>query len=370
MSLAVSQTGPALRIEAAIGREYDNFGLARLILSLMVVVSHTVSIGKTGLAADEIGRASTGFTLGEHAVNGFFAISGFLICMSWERRPDAFVFLTSRFLRLVPALVGAVVFATLVLGPLMTSLSFGAYFRDRETWSFLWETILRLKSTGALPGVFRDNPLDIVIGTVWSLKYEIGCYLGLFVLGITGLLLRRWVVLGVVLFFGLGLLAIDIFQIEISPSRFTGFRLRFIFALGAALYVWRASIALTGWVAGGLLALTVLLAKTPFYQTVLFASEGYVVLYLALAPNLTLRALDMPFDLSYGVYLYGMMVQQMLVSLFHPQNPYWLLPPALLLTVLLATLSWAMIEHPALRLKSKVIGRFARRPPASASLQN
>ena len=362
-------SGSMLRIEDAIGREHDNFGLMRLILSVMVVVSHTVSIGKTGLAADEIGHALTGFTLGEHAVNGFFAISGFLIAMSWERRPDAFVFLTSRFLRLIPALIGAVVFATVVLGPAMTSLPLAAYIGDRETWSFFWETILRLKSTGVLPGVFRDNPLDIVMGTVWSLKYEIGCYLGLFVLGITGLLLRRWVILGVALFFGLGLLAIDVFQLPVAPSRFTGFRLRFIFASGAALYVWRGVVPLTGWIVAGLAALTLLLAKTPLYQTALFAADSYGVLYLALAPHLTLQSLDRRFDLSYGVYLYGMMVQQALVSLFHPNDPYWLLPPALILTVMLAALSWTFIERPALRLKSKLIASYGQRRSAMATRQ-
>src|SRR5690606_23266723 len=62
-------------VSAAMAGE-NNFTLLRLALAVAVVVSHSVSV-TTGSVFDEPLAASTGFTLGEHAVNGFFAISGF-----------------------------------------------------------------------------------------------------------------------------------------------------------------------------------------------------------------------------------------------------------------------------------------------------
>lgn len=346
-----------MTIAQALTRGFDNFGFIRLALSVFVVVSHTVSIGLTGLASTEPGYAWTGLTLGEHSVNCFFAISGFLIAMSWDRRPNAVFFATSRFLRLVPGLVAAVVISTFVIGAAMTSLPLSAYLRSGETWQFLLETIFRLKSTGTLPGVFEDNPLHIVLGTVWSLKYEIGCYFGLFVLGVTGLLLRPRVILAVALIFGLGLLAIDILALKVSASQFTAFRLRFIFALAAALYVWRERVPVSLPMALMAFLLALALQRTPLYHAALYATETYLVLCLAIAPGLSSPKLELPFDFSYGIYLYGLPVQQALTALFHPQNPYMLLPPALMVTTVFAAFSWYCIEKPTMSLKKRVLAR-------------
>ena len=344
-------------IAQALSRPYDNFGVIRLLLSIFVVVSHTMSIGLTGLASSEPGYSWTGLTLGEHSVNCFFAISGFLIAMSWDRRRNAMFFATSRFLRLVPGLVAAVLISTFVIGAFMTTLPLTAYVASRETWQFVLEAILRLKSTGTLPGVFRDNPLDIVLGTVWSLKYEIGCYFGLLLLGVTGLLLRPRVILAIAVIFGLSLLAIEFFALKLSLSQITAFRLRFIFASAAALYVWRDRIPVSLPVALLSFSVALMLRGTPVYHTALYAAETYLVLCLAIAPGLSSPKLELPFDFSYGIYLYGLPVQQALTSLYHPANPYLLFPLALLVTTLFAAFSWYCIEHPALALKKHVLAR-------------
>ena len=72
-------------VAVAMQRPYDNFALIRLGLALAVVVSHAFSV-TTGAVNDEPLAVALGFTLGEHAVNGFFAVSGFLVTMSYDRR--------------------------------------------------------------------------------------------------------------------------------------------------------------------------------------------------------------------------------------------------------------------------------------------
>ncbi len=73
-----------MTVAEAIQRPYDNFTALRLALAVAVVISHAFSVG-TGRHVDEPLTVLTGYTLGEHGVNGFFAVSGFLVAMSWDR---------------------------------------------------------------------------------------------------------------------------------------------------------------------------------------------------------------------------------------------------------------------------------------------
>ena len=122
---------------------------------------------------------STGFTLGEHAVNGFFAVSGFLVTMSFDRRGWR-DYVVARALRIVPALVAATLVTALLLGPALTRLPLAQYLADPALWRFIALTPTTFKSATALPGLFSDNVFPYPMGTVWTLKYEMLCYLGVF----------------------------------------------------------------------------------------------------------------------------------------------------------------------------------------------
>src|SRR3954464_3257538 len=108
-------SSPDLRVSTiadAMSRDRNNFDLVRLGLAFAVVVSHAFSI-TTGVPDHEPLKGSTGFTLGEHAVNGFFAISGFLVTMSFDRR-DWRDYVVGRILRIAPALIAATLAVGLV----------------------------------------------------------------------------------------------------------------------------------------------------------------------------------------------------------------------------------------------------------------
>lgn len=173
---------------------HNHFGLLRLVLALAVVVSHALSV-TTGRVEDELLAHSTGFTLGEHAVNGFFAISGFLVTMSYEQRGWR-DYVVARTLRIAPGLIAATLVVSLLLGSALTTLDLRAYLSDPRLWRFIGATLTSFKSSAPLPGVFADNPLTFPMGTVWTLKYETLCYLGVLVAGLAGLLGQRRIVLG------------------------------------------------------------------------------------------------------------------------------------------------------------------------------
>ncbi len=337
----------------AMRRPYDNFALIRLALALAVVVSHASSV-VTGQLDDEPLKTLTGFTLGEHAVNGFFAISGFLVTMSFARRGWR-DYVAARALRIAPGFVAAVLVVAFLLGPALTSLGVGAYFADGRLWRFLAATLTSFKSAIVLPGVFDANPLQFPMGTVWTLKYEVLCYAGVLGLGVIGLLTRKLVavLLPAGLFAALGTL--QTLEPELPKGVETALRLPLLFAAGGALYVLRDQVRLSALAVAALSLAAWSAFGTPLYGPVVYMAQAYGVIWLALAPGLSHPRLEPAYDLSYGTYLYGWPVQQALQALLPAAGAAALLAPSIVLTLAVAALSWVLVERPALRLKRRWI---------------
>ncbi|MHB2206743.1 acyltransferase family protein [Methylobacterium sp. CM6257] len=342
-------------VAAALGNGRNGFTGLRLALALAVVVSHAFSVA-TGAAGDEPLARITGYTLGEHAVNGFFAVSGFLVTMSCDRRGIR-DYALARTLRILPGLVAATLLVSLVLGAAMTRLPLAEYFRDPALWSFIRGTLTTFKSNAALPGVFDANPYRAPLGTVWTLKYEVLCYLGILVAALCGLLRRRWPALLIVAGLALALsIAGGLRGPELPKGIETALRLPLIFAAGACLYLWRDRLRVSAAALACLAFAAVALARTPAYPPLLFLAEAYGVVWLALGP-MARGIFDPAADLSYGIYLYGWPVQQSLHALWPDASGPALLAPALALTLPVAALSWYGIERPALALKARALGR-------------
>jgi peptidoglycan/LPS O-acetylase OafA/YrhL len=353
------------RIEEALTRPHNGFAIIRLLLALAVVVSHAFSV-TTGSVTDEPLTVSTGFTLGEHAVNGFFAVSGFLVTMSFARRGWR-DYVIARALRILPGLAAATLVVSLCLGPVLTVLPVVEYFRSEAVWRFIGTTLTTFKSNSALPGVFSQNPFTFPMGTVWTLKYEVLCYIGVLTVGLAGLLRGRLPALLVVLGLAVALMALDLVRPDAPKGLQTAFRLPFIFAAGAALYLWRDRVRLSAIVVLVLLLATTALQQSFAYHALMFTSEAYGVLWLALSPQLARPIFDLPDDLSYGTYLYGWPTQQALRQLFPTSSSFALLGPSLVLTLAIAVISWRLIEKPALDLKARALGKRPRGAIAPAA---
>jgi len=343
----------APRVAKALANPHNNFGLLRLVMAVAVVISHAFSV-TDGRVEQEPWFATTGFTLGEHAVNGFFAISGFLVTMSFLRRGWRDYGL-ARLLRIAPGLIAATLIVALLIGGLMTNLDRAAYFSDPRLWRFISATLTSFKSAAALPGVFEGNPLQFPMGTVWTLKYETLCYLGVLVAGIAGLLAKPRFALGTLVALTLAVVLREVLIPDGPKGTETALRLPLIFLAGGVIYLYRERVTLSlPLLALALLAL-VPLAFTPLYKAALYLVTAWGVLVIALAPALTRRSVEPPADLSYGVYLYGWPVQQALHALFPALGAVALLWPSLVATFLIAALSWFLVEKPALDLKRRLL---------------
>jgi peptidoglycan/LPS O-acetylase OafA/YrhL len=192
---------------------------------------------------------------------------------------------------------------------------------------------------------------------VWTLKYEMLCYIGVFAAGLAGLMRQRIVALGLIAALFVAIVALDLLHPGAGKATQTSLRLPFLFAAGSVLYLWSDRLSVSAIVAAALLAATWLAAGTPLYKALLFAFEGYGVIWLALAPGLSHPALEPHADLSYGTYLYGWPIQQSLHALWPGIAAGVLLVPSLAITLLIAAVSWTLIEKPALGLKARALGR-------------
>lgn len=344
-------------VAEAIKRPYDNFTILRLALAVAVVVSHAFSVG-TGRHADEPLYALTGYTLGEYGVNGFFAVSGFLVAMSWDRRGGVLPFALARVLRVFPGLIAAVLVTALAIGGALTTLPKAAYLADGRVWTMIWATLTSFKSATVLPGVFEANPLRWPISTVWTLRYELLCYAGLLAYGALGGFRRPALMLAAAIGAGVALIVLACLG-SVPKGQETALRLPLIFGCGSLAYLYRHKLPLNAGLVLGLVAAAAgarLLAPA-FYPTLLFVGSAYLFLWVAMAPGLSHPALEPPGDISYGVYLYGWPVQQSLQFLFPATSGWLMLGPALAITGVVAAASWLLVEKPALALKNRAMAR-------------
>ena len=237
----------------AYGRN-NNFNLTRMLAAGAVIVSHAYAL-PTGSWQEPF--SEYGFTLGGLAVSAFFTLSGFLISASFERRPGLVEFGLARALRIMPALAVVTVLTALVLGPLVTSLPAGDYLRDRRTWLYVPQALSLRWLVFSLPGVFDTLRFHVVNGPLWTLYYEVTCYVGLALALRAEMAVKRapsWLIfalyvpLYLLLAYGGG---------PRHADALTYAQLSLPFVLGMAAYRFRARIPASGMIAAALVAMAV-----------------------------------------------------------------------------------------------------------------
>jgi len=318
----------------------------RLIAATVVLLSHSLQAvtSENIRSVDPVARMFSGqMTSGGVAVAIFFVMSGYLITQSWERTRNWKAFLWARALRLYPALFVVVLASVFVLGPLMTTDA--GYWSDPRTWAYLSSLALHnAENHQVLSGVFTDHPLAKVNSSLWTLQYEVFCYLGVLAFGLARLLTRESVTLIAVTLVGLmwRVPYIDHMPWVTLPADF---------AAGAALFFWQDRLVWKNEYAL-LAALGVLIAGATYHLEVGVATAG-AYLVLSVARGGKLSGWGRFGDFSYGLYLLNFPVLQVIVSLgLH--SPALLAPAAFAVAVFLSAGLWHFVEAPALRHRSRL----------------
>ena len=370
--------------ELFIGRD-NSVGFLRLCMALAVVVSHSSPVG-FGRPDPGTGRFGGQINLGRMSVYGFFIVSGFLITRSGARL-GIFRYLWARLLRILPGLWGCVIVTAFVIAPLLYlhqnrgPLSGFWHAPGDGPWAYVqangWTGFRQFDVSGILGHASKahrvhDPGFD---GALWSLAYEMTCYLIIGVLAVTGVLRAApkfvmAIAIGLWIYIFDDLMQsptwkapqnLDGFNIYIPiVSRYIGnlsspylVYLGFAFALGAVFQLYAHRIPVSDTL--GVLSAAVFVATLFWGGWFAFGVPAmcYLVFWLAVRLPRPFRAVGRKNDVSYGIYIYGFVVEQSLCVLDY-NNRYGYVAfvfTAIAGTFVIATLSWFLVEKQFLRLK-------------------
>jgi peptidoglycan/LPS O-acetylase OafA/YrhL len=338
------------------GRE-NNFDFIRFVAAVLVIYSHAFPVAagdNAGEVLKDITKSEWSF--GALSVAVFFIVSGFLIAQSYDRSNSFIKYVKSRVLRIMPAFIVVIFLSAFVLGPLFTTLSLNDYFHNSGTYTYL-KNIFMFPLHWDLPGVFTGNPYGSAVnGSLWTIPYEIVCYIGVGLLGLLKLLKHKKVILSLFIV----LLLITLFCKDAIPSIsllgmpvFNFFDLGLYFVAGMVFYTYRDSIPINKHLAMISIAGMAFCVWRQEYHASVAVFVAYLVMYVAFNPSIKLHRFSKYGDFSYGIYIYAFPVQQAITTLAGGKmSPYLNFVEAFFITLALAVFSWHVVEKRCLSLKN------------------
>lgn len=361
----------------------NNFDFLRFTLATLVVFTHSYVVHSGVIDNEPLWRITNkqlGF--GTLALNCFFLISGFLVTQSWNHSSSFFDFLKKRVLRIYPGFIVvcfmcAFVFAPLGLGiirPIRYIVDYWSYIDV----GYLTYTSLKLGGIDGLllPETFKTLPCANDVNTsIWTIPYEFVCYLSVPVIA---LLRHRLIPLILfILVFASNIYhykAYQYYNMEgiIQPWYFPRFLYHRIgedwqdpilnfehffgfFMAGVCFYTYRQHIPRSIYLA--VLSLVVMLAAAFWIRVFELAQlifGAYLVFYFVFSKRIKIHHFAKYGDFSYGVYLYGWPIQQLVLLYIGSQiGVLGVFLIAMVFTLMAAYVSWHFVERPFLSLKKK-----------------
>jgi len=335
----------------------NNFDFLRLLFAVFVVIHHCYPL--SGISEqDPLFYLTEGkVSLTYIGVRGFFIISGYLIFQSLVRSKDLIDYFTKRILRIYPALI-VVLFFSVFICALAFNGSLVDYFSSKKTWSYAFINITMVKGQSVIPGVFENNPFkQIINGSLWTIAYEMSMYFfiaPLFFIKNSSkkTMLSVVTLMLVVLFIG------RIFFMEQLKTMHVILMLDFwvnfaiLFMIGALLSIieiekipYKIPVLVVS-----LFLLLICLPLNQFEYIQYFLLPIIVILIGSTYLKITSTITEKIGDISYGTYIYGFLLQQLIMHYFS-LNANELLLVSLPLTLLFGWLSWHSIEKHTLAKK-------------------
>jgi peptidoglycan/LPS O-acetylase OafA/YrhL len=321
----------------------NSLNAIRLMLAAAVIVAHSWPVGGYGES----------LVLGDWSVAGFFAISGFLITGSRLSSRSLLDYFWRRVLRIFPAFIAALVLTAGLAAPVWVAIAGRGDYDRGSAFSYVYKNlglqIHQWQIDGTLIGVGFPDAWN---GSAWTLFYEFLCYVGIGL--VATVVARRYLPLGLLA----GLLACilvsgssDLADIAVPETIYLTARLGGFFIAGALVYLHRDRIPVSAKWAAIAAVLTITAGATALFNVLGPLPVAYLVMYLGV--RLPLSRVNNPNDISYGVYIYAMPVQQLLAEALGGWNlhvgAFALL--CVIATVPVAVLSWYGLEKPVMRLK-------------------
>lgn len=336
----------------------NNFDFLRLIFATFVVISHSFWI--TGnFPKETIYLLTSGqIDLGTLGVKGFFVISGYFVFKSLIRSKNIIHYFIKRLLRLYPALLILSLFIVLVI----PFLYYGPpSLLSNKDYLHVIPNILKLYSEPIkVDGVFTSHPKNEINMSLWTLPYEFSCYI---ILAILFFIKSKFRLLITAITFIISWYLACYKSLWLNGILFNTLHLQSYYFYDLACFF--SSGILLSFLNFSKLKFRFSITLLLFFLLIISIHYHYFfyVKYLLIPPIILLiGTYQKGFfsnighkwgDISYGVYIYGWFIQQILYHFFH-LNEWLLTVSSLPIIYFLGWLSWNFIEKKALKLKTKL----------------
>lgn len=355
----------ATTLDIYLKRGHNNLNIVRLILAYMVIIGHAKCFFDMHPSFYIIVIDGSNFTLfGSVVINSFLFFSGLFVTNSLIETKDEYRYLVSRFLKVFPPLV----FVLCISGLLALSIT-GHSFQSiywRKLFRYVWDNAA-MRFTGEIYGIrflWDGYPHDgkysgILNGSLWLISLEVKSYIAL--LGIHLLAKAGGNKYRIIFTVLLGCCAMLPFlggYNFLGSSNPQAFYLLPCFCVGGILalykehivFDWRIPISLFILGGAGCLAYPI---------NCLLVFLAYSTFFLWVATIKPFMSLPCTMDISYGVYLWGWFLQQILVYYLHSYlNSFTFILSSILLSSLMGYLTYVIIERPCDRLRKFCFSRL------------
>jgi peptidoglycan/LPS O-acetylase OafA/YrhL len=327
---------------ASVKNRPAGFDYLRIVLALAIVADHAIIACSGEQAQRDLFNGATRPLLAI-LVPMFFALSGFLVASSLIRNRNLITFAGLRVLRIVPALAVDTLFCALIIGVLLTSVPLREYFSSREFAKYFLNIVGDIHYT--LPGLFLNNPSNVVNAQLWTIPFELKCYIALTVMALIGLHKRRLLFLGATTL----ILLSTVLYIARYPAEINDVWHLLIpsFLFGVCIFIYREQLSWNPWLmAASVVASIILLYQTNAIMTFAAIPIAYATVWLGLLDGKR-DPIIRSGDYSYSIYLYSFPIQQAVIALT-PLGRFWLVNFifALPVTFALSAFSWHFVEKP------------------------
>lgn len=333
----------------------NNFDFLRLLFASLVILSHSYPLsGSTDKEPLTI-LTNDYLDFGSFSVNCFFILSGYLILISLQRSKSVLEYLWKRFLRLFPALVCILILTMLFLPIIYEGKNI---WEESSYWTYFFNNLTLYNIQFNVNGIFENNPFKGMInGSLWTLCYEFSMYLLIlpfFIIRNNNKVLLFCILICFIIFYSLYQFFPNFlgkyFDTILNMRSLDFYRLATYFTAGS-LIVFIDKRIISHYITLSILAVGGIISLHSFHSLLPIVLAPLII---GVGQNATPYIKNLGHkigDLSYGIYIYGFIIQQTLVYYFRPD--VWSLTfYSLLVTIIFAYFSWHYVEKIFLRYKS------------------
>ncbi|WP_405223461.1 acyltransferase family protein [Dokdonia sp. Asnod1-B02] len=332
----------------------NNFDFLRFMLAIFVLITHSFSLKGmeenqewlTILTNNQVSFSAIG-------LSGFFTVSGYFIYKSLMRSDTIKDYFKKRVLRIFPGLLVVLILSLLVIPffyegkePLLSNVSYLTYLPNNlSLYGF----------QGIITGVFNEMPYHSVNGSLWTIQYEFSLYVALIALFFLKSYKKLQLILSILVF--IFMIVLYNFNLENIYERqviqilgFHVLNLGAFFVAGTVLAQvnfdkWKHSVVFL--ISGLLVVLGIYLG---FYKEVKHVLFPICILSLGFVPIKLLQKFSVYGDASYGIYIYGFPIQQILLYYFNPEIGNFIIY-SIVISIIMGYTSWHLVEKRALQYK-------------------